>query len=208
MGRNKEEEQGLPVSGPGQEWLWFPMVCSVVPTSHYYWCPQWKVKVKVTESCPTLCNPMDYTVHGILQARILEWVAFPFSRGSSQLRDWTQVSCIAGGLFTSWATREAWWPQQSYHMLQICRAYISQDLIMDWRELIHRRPQHLLPLRIPKLFTFTKACCLSPSLLTSFSSAAQSSTPQNPLALGFVLVVNSSLWSCALVKSHYERICR
>ena len=41
------------------------------------------VKVKVSQSCPTLCNPMDYTVHGILQARILEWVPFPFSRGSS-----------------------------------------------------------------------------------------------------------------------------
>ena len=48
-----------------------------------------------------------YTVHGILQARILEWVAFPFSRGSSQPRDWTQVSHIAGGFFTSWATTEA-----------------------------------------------------------------------------------------------------
>ena len=47
------------------------------------------LKVKVAQSCPTLCNPMDYTVHGILQARILEWVAFPFSRGSSQPRDWT-----------------------------------------------------------------------------------------------------------------------
>ena len=42
---------------------------------------------------------MDYIVHGILQARILEWVAFPFSRESSQLRDWTQVSCIASGFF-------------------------------------------------------------------------------------------------------------
>ena len=46
---------------------------------------------------------MDYTVHGILQARMLEWVAFPVS----ELRDWTQVSCIAGGFFISWATREA-----------------------------------------------------------------------------------------------------
>ena len=55
-----------------------------------------KVKVKVAQSCLTLCNPMDYTVHGILQARILEWVAFPFSRGSSQPRDRTQVSHIAG----------------------------------------------------------------------------------------------------------------
>ena len=50
---------------------------------------------------------MDYTVHGILQARILEWVAFPLSRVSSQPRDWTQVSHIAGGFFTSWAIREA-----------------------------------------------------------------------------------------------------
>ena len=50
---------------------------------------------------------MDYTVHGILQARIRECVAFPFSRGSSQPRDRTQGSCIAGGFFTSWATREA-----------------------------------------------------------------------------------------------------
>ena len=50
---------------------------------------------------------MDYTVHGILQARILEWVAFPFSRGSSQPRNWARVSCIAGGFFTNWAIREA-----------------------------------------------------------------------------------------------------
>ena len=47
------------------------------------------------------CDPMDYTVHGILQARILEWVAVSFSRGSSQPRDQTQVSHIAGGLSTS-----------------------------------------------------------------------------------------------------------
>ena len=44
-------------------------------------------EVKVAQSCLILCNPMDYTVHGILQARILEWVAIPFSRGSSQPRD-------------------------------------------------------------------------------------------------------------------------
>ena len=61
------------------------------------------LSVKVAKLCPTLCNPMDYTVHGILQARVLEWVAFPFSGGSSQPRDWTQVSCIASRFFTSWA---------------------------------------------------------------------------------------------------------
>ena len=57
--------------------------------------------MKVPQSCPTLCDPMEYTVLGILQARILEWVAFPFSRGSSQPRDQTQGSRIAGGFFTS-----------------------------------------------------------------------------------------------------------
>ena len=51
-------------------------------------------EVKVTQLCLTLCDPMDYRVHGILQARILQWVAFPFSRGSSQPRDQTQVSRI------------------------------------------------------------------------------------------------------------------
>ena len=50
---------------------------------------------KVAQSYPALCDPMDYTIHGILQARILEWVAIPFSRGSSQPRDGTQVSLIA-----------------------------------------------------------------------------------------------------------------
>ena len=57
--------------------------------------------VKVAQSCPTLCDPMDYTVHGILQARTLEWVAFSFSRGSFQPRVSTRVSYIAGGFFTS-----------------------------------------------------------------------------------------------------------
>ena len=59
------------------------------------------MKVKVAQSCLILCDPMDYTVHGILQARTLDWVAFPFSGGSSQSRDQTQVSCIAGRFFTS-----------------------------------------------------------------------------------------------------------
>ena len=58
-------------------------------------------QMKVSHLCPTLCDPMDYLVHGILQARILKWIAFPFCRGSSQARDRTQVSHIAGGFFTS-----------------------------------------------------------------------------------------------------------
>ena len=65
----------------------------------------------VTKSCPTLCDPMDYSlpgssIHGILQARILEWVAISFSRGYSQPRNWTRVSCIAGRFFTNWAMRD------------------------------------------------------------------------------------------------------
>ena len=63
------------------------------------------------QSCLTLCNPMDYSpsgssIHGVLQARILEWVAITFSRGSSQPKDQTPVSCIASRFFTIWATRE------------------------------------------------------------------------------------------------------
>ena len=69
------------------------------------------VCVLVAQSCLTLCDPMDHcpwgsSVHGIFQARILEWVVISFSRGSPQPRDWTQVSCIADRLFTFWATRE------------------------------------------------------------------------------------------------------
>ena len=65
-----------------------------------------KVKVKVAQSCPTLWDTMDYTVHEILQAKILEWVAYSFSSQSSQPRNRTWVSCIAGGFFTNWAMRE------------------------------------------------------------------------------------------------------
>ena len=71
-----------------------------------------KVKKSVTQSCLTLCDPSNcslssFSIHGILQARIVEWVAISFFRESSQLRDWTQVSCIAGRFFTNWAMREA-----------------------------------------------------------------------------------------------------
>ena len=66
---------------------------------------------EVAQSCPTLCNPMDcslpgFSVHGILQARILEWVTISFSRGSSQPWDRTWVSRIGGRRFNLWATRE------------------------------------------------------------------------------------------------------
>ena len=71
---------------------------------------KWK-KVKVAQLWPTLRYPMDYSlpgssVHGILQARLLEWVAIPFSMGASQPRDQTQIFHTAGRFFTIWATRE------------------------------------------------------------------------------------------------------
>ena len=81
------------------------------------------MKVRVAQSCPILCNLIDYilpgsSVHGILQARILEWVAIALSRESSQPRDQTQVSCIAGTkrekwkqwqIFSSWALKSLQW---------------------------------------------------------------------------------------------------
>ena len=73
----------------------------------------WKWKwSEVVQSCPTFCDPVDYrlpgiSVHGILQARILEWVTISFSRGSSRPRDRTRVSWVGGRCFNLWATREA-----------------------------------------------------------------------------------------------------
>ena len=91
-----------------------PVACGIFPDQGLNSCPlHWQVdswslnhqwKWKSLSHVQLFCDPMDYTVQGILQARILEWVAFPFSRGSSQPRAQTQVSRIAGGFFTSWAT--------------------------------------------------------------------------------------------------------
>ena len=74
---------------------------------YYYMC-----ECEVAQSCPTLCNPVDYSppsssVHGILQAGKLKWIAIPFSRESSRPRDRSQVSRISGRCFNLWATREA-----------------------------------------------------------------------------------------------------
>ena len=101
--------------------------------------------MKVVQSCPTLCEPMDSAVHGILQPRILEWVAFPFSRGSSQPRDWTQVSLgsIAGRFFTNWATREApfIWLLMAFHWKDWCWSWNCSTLATSCEELTHwKRP--------------------------------------------------------------------
>ena len=80
--------------------------------------------MKVTQWCPTVWNPMDcslpgFSIHGILQARVLEWVANLVSRESSQPRDCTQVSHIESGFFTVWATREADWLELFFVCLRV-----------------------------------------------------------------------------------------
>ena len=116
MGFSRQEYwSGLPspppgdLPGPGKEpeSLPPPALADRFFTARATWEGPDDTKVKVAQSCLTLWDPMDYTVHGILQARIVEWVAVPFSRGSSQPGEWTQVSLTAGEFFTSWATREA-----------------------------------------------------------------------------------------------------
>ena len=94
-------------------------------------CSLWSMKV--TQSCPTLCDPLDYTVvHGILQAKILEWVVIPSSRGSFEPVDETQVSSIAGGFFTSLATREAHFKHVQFI---VCQLYLIELLQNNGREI-------------------------------------------------------------------------
>ena len=109
-------------------WVIFQCVCVYVV----------KVKMLVSQSCPTLCDPMDYSlpgssVHEILQARILEWVAIPFSRGSSRPRDQIWVSCIAGGFFTVWSTREA----HIYAYVYICAHTLGFPSVSDCKASAH-----------------------------------------------------------------------
>ena len=100
------------------------------------------LSAKLLQSCPTLwdlidCSLPGSSVHGIIQARILEWVALPFSRGSSQPRDWTRISCdscIAGRFFTAESpekpllchTRENKAPKSWFHF------YLSIFMVMTW----------------------------------------------------------------------------
>ena len=99
------------------------MICLHYIRVFFLW--KWKSESEFAQSCPTLCDPVDCSppgssVHGILQARVLVWVAILFSRGSSRPREQTWVSCTAGRFFTVWTTREVllsscftsiYWPQ-------------------------------------------------------------------------------------------------
>ena len=92
-------------------------------TSAGFWMQGWS-SAKSLQSCPTLCNPVDCSppgssVGGTLQARILEWAAISFSRGSSWPRNWTQVSFIAGKFFNIWC------PRCKARHKEICLSHIS-----------------------------------------------------------------------------------
>ena len=120
--------------------------------------------------CLTLCDPMDYTVHGILQARILEWVAFPFSKGSSQPRDWTQVSHNAGGFSTTGP------PGKSDFWLLLFSCKLVSDSLWP-HGLQHARP----PCPSPTPRVYANSCPSSQwchptisSSVVSFSSCLQS----------------------------------
>ena len=119
---------------------------------------QVKVKVLVAQSCLTLCNPMDChppgsSVHENFQARILEWVAIPFSRGFSWPRDWTWVSCTAGGFFTVWATREALRTQGILHLLSDPFSRFSRSVVPN-----SLQPHGLQHTRLPCPSPTPEAC--------------------------------------------------
>ena len=144
------------------------------------------VKVKVAQSFPTLCDTMDCIVYRILQARILEWVNIPFSRGSSHPRNWAQVSRTAGRFFTSWATKETqeYWKEfssvqslsrvrlfaipwtatsQASLSITICRNFpklTSTESVMPSNHLILCLPLLLLPSIFTSIWVFSNESAL------------------------------------------------
>ena len=97
-----------------------------------------KLKVKFSQSCPTLCDSKDYTVRGILQARLLQWETFSFPRGSFQPRDQTQVSCITRRFFTSWASRGAqeYWSRSLSRLQEIFPTQESNWGLLHCRQIL------------------------------------------------------------------------
>ena len=94
--------------------------------------PEIRLHVSRSVLCLTLWDPMDCSppsssVHGILQARTLQWAAIPFSKGSSWPRGWTRASCTAGRFFTIWAIREAQNPEIEFHINTFKRKVKNQE---------------------------------------------------------------------------------
>ena len=124
---------------------------------------------EVTQSCPILCDLVDCSlpgssIHGVLQAIIPEWVAISFSRESSQPRDWTQVSLIAGRCLTLWATREAWFHLlKSYFMSYTnISSFLCISAVSKYTATIYYLSSFLSPLSSlhTSLFLFSfRICC-------------------------------------------------
>ena len=119
---------------------------------------------EVAQSCLTLCDPMDCSIpgssiHGIFQARVLEWVAISFSRGSSRPRNWTQVSLIVGRCFTVWATREVQLIASQFHGW--IRVQLPYRAISFWNCLISHSSKlsfTMSPSRTLAIKNFTFVC--------------------------------------------------
>ena len=168
-----------------------------------------KVKSEVTQSCPTLGDPMGYglphsSVHGIFQARVLEWVAISFSRGSFQPRDWTQVSWIVGRYFTVWATRKV----QGLSLLKL----MSIELVMPSNRLIFCHPLLLLPSIFPSIRVFSNEFTLHITWPEIGVSASSSVLPMNiqewfPLQLTDLISLQpkglSRVFSSTTVQKHH-----
>ena len=140
------------------------------------------VHAKSLQSCPSLCYAMDCSpsgpfIHGIFQARILEWVAMPFSTGSSQPRDWTRISCISSRFFLVWATWEA------LFLHQFSCSVVSNCL----------RPHGLQHARLP---------CPSPTPGACSNSSIKPVMPSNHLILFQPFLLLSSIFSSITVFSN------
>ena len=135
---------------------------------------------------------MGYIVHRILQARILEWVASPFSKGFSQPRDWTQVSCIAGRFFTRWATRGT----QSTK----CMTFIAQTTSPPYRPILsaakHLGDVRTLAPRLSPTSIYPKEILLydNASVPLHFSSPTSGRNSSGPLKFGLCLLMNGMPW--------------
>ena len=154
--------------------------------------------MKVAQSCLTLCYPVGHRVHGILSARILDSVAFPFSRGSSLPRNWTPISCIARRFFNNWAIRETLSSVQSLSRVRL--------FVTPWFEAGQASLSITSSQRLPKLTSIESVMPSSNLTLYPQSLPAAGSFPVSQLfawggqtigvsASASVLPMNTQDWS-------------
>ena len=125
----------------------------------FKWACEFACVCLVAQSCPTLCNLMDYSppgssIHGISQARILEWVTISFSRESSQLRDWTHVSCNADRFFT---LEPPWKPKNMFSLLKKKRQFIK--VWLTYNNLYIFNVYRLMSLELSLLWNYQRSLC-------------------------------------------------